>query len=777
MDMYRALLNAIGTLALVVGLSGGVTFGLPTLAQAQVTESFSQIVVTGNQRIETATIRNFAGLQTGKPVSPGQINGAYQRLLATGLFEDVTITPRGARLVIAVREFPTINRINFERNKKIKDEKLAELITSQPRHTYSPAQAEIDAGLIVEAYRQAGRHTAEVKPKIIRRSDNRVDLVFEVFEGKSVEIQRLSIVGNRNFSDRRLRRVLATKQAGILRAVIRSDTFIADRVEFDKQVLRDFYLSRGFIDFQVLSVATEVTRERNGFFLTFTVREGQSYNFGEISTTSTLSEIDPDEYQAVIRVKPGQTYTPLAIEETIARMETQASQQGLNFIRINPRVSRNDQNRTLDIEFVIERGPRVFVERIDIEGNTTTIDRVIRRQFNTVEGDPFNPREIRQASDRIRALGFFAKSDVNAREGSSPDRVIVDVDVEEQNTGSLSFGLSYGAASGVGATLSLSETNFLGRGQFVKAELGGGASNRNTSLTFAEPAFLGRNLRAEISVYQRTTTQQNAFYDTSATGFAPNLSFPVSKNGRLTLNYSWISKNLTNVSATSSFLVAGGATSASFTSSSFGFTYSFDNRRSGLNPDAGTTFRITQEFAGPGGTSRYSKTSALAGVRSSVFSENIVVSAEIEGGYLSSLGGTSNITDRFFMGETIMRGYAANGIGPRDQDVATNMDALGGNMFAVARVEANFPIGLPEEYGISGGMFFDVGSLWGLDDTAGGLAGGTPVDDSMQLRAVMGVSVFWETAVGPLRFNFSRILSGPTYDNAEAFSLSIGKRF
>ncbi len=774
--MMMRLMNfkAVRVVLLLCALLGGSVSFVAAPAFAQ-TVSFGQIIVKGNIRIETATIRNFAAIKPGQPVTPGQINAAHQRLKETGLFEKVEITPSGNSLIIAVLEFPSINRINFERNKRIKDDVLAELITSRPRHTYSPAQAEADAAIIVEAYRQSGRYSAEVKPKIIRRADNRVDLVFEIFEGKVVEIQRLSFIGNRQFSDRRLRRILGTKQAGILRRFIKSDTFIADRIEFDKQVLRDFYMSRGFIDIEVISASVEVVRERNGFFITFKVREGQSYKFGEITTSSVLAEIDPDEYQAIIKVKPGVTYSPHHLERTIARMEELATQRGLNFIRVNPRINRNDAERTLDIEFVIERGPRVFVERIDIEGNTTTVDRVIRRQFTTVEGDPFNPREIRAASDRIRALGFFAKTEVQTREGTSPDRVIVDVDVEEQPTGALSFGVVYGGSSGLGANVSLSESNFLGRGQFLKIELGGGIDNANAGVTFAEPAFLDRNLRVELSFFRNTTEQQNAFFDTLKVGFSPKLSFPLSDNGRIQLSYNASSDTVFNVDpggTGSSALITAGTN----TVSSFGGLYTYDTRSTGLNPKAGTFIRVSQEFAGAGGSSKFSKTTALLGARTSIFNGEVGLSAEVEGGALVNFGGASSITDRFFMGQSIMRGFRHNGIGPRDL-VAPNMEALGGNFYAVLRLEANFPLGLPEEYGVAGGAFLDVGSLWGLDDTAGGLAGLDPVDDSMILRSVVGFSIFWETAIGPLRFNFTRVLAGPGYDQSEVFNMTVGARF
>ncbi|MFQ5437866.1 MAG: outer membrane protein assembly factor BamA [Paracoccaceae bacterium] len=793
------LLPNIGRMLRALGMCLALVFALPdvlaegAMAQSIQKLSFARIIVKGNLRIESATIRNFAGIKTRTPVTPGQINAAHQRLMATGLFERVTVTPRGASLVISVQEYPTINRINFERNKRIKDEDLAKLITSRARHTYSPAQAETDVQIIVEAYRQAGRFSVDVKPKIIRRADNRVDLVFEIFEGKVVEVQRLSFVGNRHFSDRRLRRVLSTKQVGLFHQLIKSDTFIVDRLEFDKQVLRDYYLSRGFIDFQILSATAEVRRNRNGFFVTFKVREGQSYRFGKLTTTSALADIDPDEFAAVMRIKKGTTYSPNLVERTIARMETRATQNGLNFIRVTPRVTRNDAERTLDIEFVIERGDRVFVERIDIEGNTTTLDRVIRREFETVEGDPFNPRQIRAAAGRIRALGFFAKADVTTREGTSADRVIIDVNVEDQPTGSFNFGVVYSGSSGVGGMMSLSENNFLGRGQFLKVELGGGTDNKNYGLSFADPRFLDRNLRVGVDLFQRTTTQASANYDTSSVGVSPNVTFPVSEKGRLALTYRWSSNALSNIGPNdvddvtdpaNPVAIPGQRTSSLITAgtnrvNALGMTYSYSNIAGGLAPGTGMRFKLSQEVAGPGSTVLFSKSTALVGARTRILNDSVTLSAEFEGGAMVvGAGAESPITERFFMGESIMRGYAVNGIGPRDM-VAGNHDALGGNFYAVARLEVDFPLGFPEEYGIDGGLFYDVGSLWGLNNTAGGSAFDGPgtVDDSMILRQVVGFSIFWKTQIGPLRFNFTKVVSGPSYDKPESFSLTIGARF
>lgn len=765
----------------VAGIAAGMT--LPALAQNY---SFSDVRIEGNDRVDATTILGFARINRGQAISAGELNEAYQRLADSGLFETVEIVPQGGTLVIRVQEFPTINIINFEGNARIKDDKLAGLVKSQSRRAYNPAQAEADAAAITEAYRVQGRIAATVTPKIIRRSDNRVDLVFDIAEGKVVEIERLSFVGNRAYSDRRLRQVLETKQAGLLRSIIASDTFIAERVELDKQLLRDFYLSRGFIDFEVLDATAEVTRERDAFFMTFTVQEGQSYSFGQITASSEVEGIDAADFQQALRIRRGVTYSPSVVENNIARLESLALQKGLNFVRIEPRITRNERNQTLDVNFALVRGERIFVERIDIEGNTTTLDQVVRRQFRTVEGDPFNPREVRQSAERIRALGYFANADVNTRPGSSPDQVVVDVNVEEQPTGSLSFGVSYGVSSGVGFSIGFSEQNFLGRGQILGVDVSTGTDNVNTQLNFVEPSFLGRDLRFRFNAYYRETDNQYSRYDTRKIGISPSIEFPVSDSGRLELRYTLSEDKISNVDGgpndtdddddVSSIILINEEARGALIASSVGYTYSWDSNRGGLNPTGRNLLRFSQDFAGVGGDVEYVSTTALAMAERKVWNEEVTVRAIIEGGALSMIGDDpSRVTDRFF-GNGKIRGFEPNGIGPRDLNVS-NEDALGGNYFAVARLEADFPLGLPEEYGFSGGVFADAGSVWSLDDVGGGATGDDTVDDDFHIRSSVGVSLFWTTPIGPLRFNFAKAIEKQDYDKEQFFDLTISTRF
>ncbi|TCO69774.1 outer membrane protein assembly factor BamA [Rhodovulum euryhalinum] len=733
------------------------------------TYRFSNVEVNGNQRVDASTILSYAGIGRGEAVSAARLNDAYQAIADSGLFETVELLPRGGTLVINVVEYPTINVINFEGNSRIKDEDLASIIQSKSRRVYAPSMAEADAASIVAAYEQQGRLAASVTPRIIRRSENRVDLVFEIVEGAVVEIERISFVGNRAYSERRLRGALGTKQAGLLRRIIRSDTFIADRIEFDKQVLKDFYTSRGYVDFQVLSVTPELTRNRDGYLLTFNLREGQQFRFGEITTVSDLDDVDPDEFQAAANIKPGQIYNPLAIENTIARMERLATRKGMNFVRVEPRIVRNDRDLTLDIEFAVTRGPRMFVERIDIEGNATTLDRVVRRQFKAVEGDPFNPREIREAADRIRALGFFSKAEVSAREGTEPDQMIVDVDVEEQPTGSLAFGLNYSELDGFGAAISFSESNFLGRGQSLSVRIDTSSDNATSRLVFAEPAFLGRDVRFRFSaLYAETDEAYNALYDTKVAEISPSLEFPISEAARLELRYTFGEGEISNYTGNAAIIQAD-ANRGGLSYSKIGYTLSYDSRLTGLDPNTGWQLQFSQDYAGLGGDLEYIETTALAAAQTTVWNEEITLRAELEGGALAMLGDDdSRLLDRYFLNGKI-RGFDGNGIGPRD--LATpDREALGGNMFVVARFEAQFPLGLPEEYGISGGLFADVGSVWSLD-TPGG------VDDDFNLRSAVGFSIFWDTPIGPLRFNFSEAIAKEDYDRTQSFDLTIQTRF
>ena len=760
-------LFAISALFLVLTLQG--------LSHATAQQfKFSALEVQGNLRIESATIRNYADIPISETVSAAQLNSAYQSIAASGLFEEVELIPRGSRLLIRVKEYPTINKVAFEGNARLNDDILGELIKSQSRKVFNPTDVEQDTNLIVEAYANSGRLAAKIVPKIIRLSDNRVDLVFEIFEGGLVEIERISFVGNSVYSDRKLRGVLETKQAGILRTFVQRDTFIEDRIEFDKQVLSDFYKSRGYVDFRVNSVNAEFSQERDGYFLTFNLREGQHFKVGEVSVISDLDNIDTQKFASVGKVKTNQTYSPLAIEKDLTRMERLANTKGLEFVRITPEVSRNDEELTLDVKYVLDRGPRLFVQRIDIEGNTATLDRVIRRQFRVVEGDPFNPREIRASARRIRALGFFVDADVTSREGSSAEQIIIDVKVEEAPTGSLNFGASYSTAAGVGGIIEYSEKNFLGRGQALSFKLSAGTGNQTYAFDFTEPSFLYSDLSLSLLTAYTETQKRFSEYDTMALRLKPQLSFPLNEQTRLGVRYFYNETGLSNSSSNGS-VISEELALRKITQSGFGYSLSYDSRRTGLDPNAGVLMRLNQDFSGLGGDMTSIKTTGELSGEIKVMGEEITLLGTIEGGLLNYSKGQSRVTDRFRLTGNMMRGFRPGGIGPREYNIAGGVnDPLGGDKFAVVRLESLFPIGVPEEYGISGGVFYDIGNLWGLEyDT------NLNPDiryESGAWRQSAGFSLFWKTPVGPFRFNFSRAISKELLDTPEEFELTLAAR-
>lgn len=776
--VFRNMRRAGAYLWILTAVAVAVTAPAPrAVAQAV---SFSSVAVEGNQRIEADTIRVFAGLVPGTPATQADLDAAVRRLFDTGLFSDVSIRPAGGRLVISVVENPTINIVTFEGNRRVDDETLAGVVKLAPRDAYSRAAAEADAQEIVKAYAASGRYSATVRPKIIRLPENRVNLVYEITEGRVTEVQRIAFTGNTAYSDRRLRRVIATGQAGFFSWFFTNDVYDADRLELDKQNLRDFYLNRGFVDFQVLSASAEMARERNGFFLAFALSEGPRYHYGDVSVAAFAPGLDPADFRDIIDLRKGDTYSQKRVDRVIERMEYLAGQQGFAFVSVEPRLTRHPETGVVDIEFELIEGPRVFVERIDIRGNSQTLDRVIRRQFHLVEGDAFNAREVRQAEQRLQALRFFKSVGIRVREGSSPDRAVVTVDVEEAPTGSLSFGAAYSSSDGITGTISLSERNFLGRGQAVKLELASGSNSNTVSFSFNEPALFDQDLSAGFQAFYRDYNRDESSINTTTYGFVPNVGFPLSEDSRLTVRLDLRSEEIrVDDTGTSPILVREAGERVSV---GVGLSYVLDKRNSPIDPTAGFILRLDEDLAGLTGGAQYSKTKVNARAYTSLFDEEVVLSAEVEGGALFSFNDQSRITDRFVLGGDSFRGFQYGGLGPRDKcdncsgpgNTEDVNDALGGNMYAVARLEASFPIGLPPEYGIYGGVFADAGTLWDLYDTDG--ASGT-VDDSAKLRSSIGASIFWDSAIGPLRFNYAIPIQKESGDETESFRLTVDTRF
>ena len=742
----------------------------PNFLSAQ-TISISEIEIVGNQRIEANTIQSYISLSQGKVFEADEINAAYQRVLKSGLFESVEFEEIDGILRVSVVEYPTINRIYFEGNVRIEDAALEKALESREKYVLNAQIVEQDRKNIAETYALMGRLAARVTPKVIKKSDNRVDLIFEIFEGGVIEIEKIGIVGNKIYSDRRLRRILSTKQAGPFRAFIRSDTFIEERIEFDKKVLNDFYNSRGFVDFRVNSVNAELTEEKDGYFVIFNITEGQQFVVGDVSVETKITQVDVDEYFNIVKVKKGVTYSAQLVDLDVERLERLALKNELNFFTVQPKVTKDPSSLSLNVKYLIERGPRVILERINVTGNTATLDRVIRRQFRAAEGDPFSARSIRQATDRIRSLGFFESVDVSARQGSAKDSVIVDISVKEKPTGSVSLGGSYSTSSGFGLLLEYAERNFLGRGQDFRLKYNSGVGSRTYSLGFVEPEFLSPDLSLGFTSKFTETEKDNSNYDTTILDVSPRVSFPISDYAKIAVSIGYNETELRNPVNVGSIIqseVDLGQEESAYSK----VTYTYNTLRDGLDPNFGLLVKLSQEISGFTGDGESSKTSALAMLQRKVLNEEVLVKGTIEGGVLNY--GNSRVTDRFFLGSALMRGFEPGGLGPREIVNDGNLinDALGGNTFAVFSLEAEFSLGLPAEYGIDGGLFFDVGNLWSLDNVNENV-----IYNDGSWRSAMGASLFWKTPIGPLRFNFSRPLKKETFDREQNFDLTIRTQF
>ena len=739
------------------------------------TLQITSVVVEGNTRISDNAILNYSRLETGKDLSSEELKIAYSKVYDTGLFKNVEFKKNGSELIIFVEEYPTLNSITFEGNRGFTDDRLSSILKLKVRFALKPEVLEQDLNNLTAVYKNSGRITARINPKIIELSDNRVNLIFEIYEGNIAEIEKISFVGNRSFSDRRLRRVLDSKQAGFLRKIISRDTLIDERILLDRKLLTEFYQSRGFVDFRIINVSSQLSEEKDGFFISYNLTEGPRYTFGKVNLVSEVTGISSDSLRGLIDSKSGQIYSPMAIQDEVSRMGEYLQKKGINFVNISPKVQKNLNNLTIDIEFLISKGSPVFVERIDIIGNVATADRVIRRQFSLVEGDPFNPRQIRAATERIRALDLFSDVTVAITPGTTDSDVIVQVEVEEKPTGMLSFGAGYSSDTGLGGLIEYAEQNFLGRGQKLSFSIRTGTSDQLYELSFFEPMFLRNEFGLGFDLSFKDTNQQNASYDTNLTKFKPYIVYPLGETAKLKLEYSILQTHLSNPSGVGA-LITEEVNAGKLTNSSFGYELTNDSRLQRAGPKNGALLKIGQKFSGLGGDKTGVRTTLLAAAQREAFNEEVRFTAAFEAGLLTYSKGNSRVTDRFYLNSRKMRGFKPDGLGPREcsNRVCTsgNNDALGGENFAVLRLEAAFPLGLPEEYGLSGGFFYDIGNLWSLSQTNNDV-----LYKSGSWRQALGASIFWTTPIGPLRFNFTEVLEKEVYDKDETFDLTISTRF
>ncbi|MEZ5839616.1 MAG: outer membrane protein assembly factor BamA [Hyphomicrobiales bacterium] len=742
--------------------------------------------MNGNRRVEEETVRSYLTIKPGQSYGTADIDESLKALFATGLFSDVRIAPSGGSLVVTVVENPTINRVSFEGNKKLKDEALLSIVESKPRSVLTRAKVQGDTQRLLEGYRRSGRFGAHVEPKVIELDDGRVNLVFEIDEGDKTAVARINFIGNRSYSDGKLRDVVQTAQKNWLSWLKNTDTYDPDRLAADQERLRRFYLNHGYADFRVVSAVADLDRERNIFFVTFTLDEGEKYTYGDIVVDSALSEIDAGSMASSARTRTGKTYSAEEVEKTLEDLTIAAAEKGYAFVQVRPRGERDYENHTISLTYTIDEGPRVYVERIDIRGNSRTRDYVIRREIDLGEGDAYNRVLVDRAERRLNELGFFESVSVSTSPGTAPDRIVLNVDVVEKATGELSFGVGYSTGDGVIGDVRLSERNFLGRGQYVKLQVGGGENKRTIDFSFTEPYFLGQRISAGFDAYRRISESSSTYsYDSETTGGGIRFGFPITDHLGLQVNYQIFRQEITIPAALKNNVASDGEASLALKQaegktivSSVGYSLVYDTRDNKLDPRFGYYADLTQDFAGVGGDVRYVKTTVEArAYRELVPDWGIVGVVKAKGGMINGLGSDDvRIMDSFFKGGETIRGFDSAGYGPRDLTKGSNGDALGGTMFWSATAELQFPIwGLPPELGLRGAVFADAGSLYDVGDI--GTLNPANVADDSSVRSSVGGSIIWKSPFGPLRADFAYATSKEDYDQTQIFRFSGGTNF
>lgn len=737
----------------------------PAAAATPAAGSIRSIAVTGTQRLEPDTIMSYTKLRIGQPYTQESLDQALRDLYETELFADVQIRNDAGALTIEVKENPVINRIVLEGNKRLKEDKIRPEIKLAPRQIYTRSKVRADVARIIELYRRQGRFAATVEPKMVQLDQNRVDIVFEISEGPKSKVRQINIIGNEKFGDGELRGQMVTKQSRWFRIFSSGTSYDPDRLAYDQQKLRQFYLTEGYADFRVISAVAELTPDKQDFIITYVVEEGQRYKFGDVKVESDIRDLSGALLTKALPMKKGDWYNAKQVEDTVDTLSETAGLFGYAFAEVQPDFNRDKGSLTMGIDFRIANAPRVYVERVDINGNTLTQDKVIRREFRLAEGDAFNSFLVKRSKDRINSLGFFQeKLDVEQKPGSAPDRIVLETNVQEKSTGELSLSAGFSSLERFIIAASITQRNFRGKGQELRASVNYSSYSKSVELGFTEPYFMDKNIALGGDIYRRdlnsfrylnNNNDRDTTYQQTTTGFQIRAGVPITEYMSLALRYSL---NLDDVTLDEDTYYTNGACDplragrylcdaiGKRTTSSLGYSLIYDNRDNRIRATRGHSLSLSQDFAGLGGSVKYVRT-RFNGNKYWNLGSGFIFSISAEGGYIHSLEGERRdaagdvvdkirLTDRFFLGNPQIRGFDIRGIGPRvkryyltrDPDTGQYVrssgnnnngtdDALGGRIYYLARGEVEIPLGSgAREMGLRPSVFVDVGAVGGLRD-------------------------------------------------------------
>lgn len=840
----------------IVLVTAGLGVVLSGAAQAQ------QIVVQGNQRVDADTIRSYV---TG--TASGSAEEARRNLLASGMFSDVKVAQSGGRTVVTVRENSLINRVVFEGNKKVEKATLEGIVEAKARGPYSEAIINADLARIRDVYKRFGRGTAKVTYRTVDLPNGRVDVIYQIDEGDKTGILSINFVGNNAYSERTLKGLMSSSEMNFLSFIKTSDVYDPDRITNDLDQVRRYYLKNGYADFQVVSAdARYVEGDKSGYVITVTVSEGEQYKVGAVQVDSRLPGLDTTKLDTDIATSVGDIYNADDVEKTLNNVTREVNRAGYPFAQVRPTGQRDPASHQVSLGFVVEDGPHVYVERINIRGNTRTRDYVIRRELDIAEGDAYNRVLTDRAERRLNGLGFFKKVRFSNEPGSAPDRVVINIDVEDQPTGSFSVAGGYSTQDGIIGEVSVSESNFLGRGQYVRLAGTGGQYSRGVDFSFTEPYFLGYRLAAGFDAfYKYSDLTRYSRYETTVYGGQLRLGLPITEEFGITLRYSLYNTELKvpntlkrpyndcsipipgytatyaagtidpntgrNIGGQSIYpncaydgeasIAIKGSQGNTLTSLA-GLTLAYSTLDVIGAPRNGLYAELKPDVAGLGGDSKFFRVTADARYYKEIF-EDVVGFIRFQGGHISSLNNDPlRVTDQFFLGPSLVRGFAPNGIGPRDVGIAdARSNAIGGSTYVGGTLEVQFPLPLvPRDLGLKGALFADAGTLFGYhsqrnfnvngDAFINGVSPTTGkcnfnaftigvepecvnVRDTAAIRSSIGASILWNSPLGPIRFDYAYALSKDEgqkvfvpilgkyghigADQVQAFRFSGGSRF
>ncbi len=755
-----------------------VFIAAPGAAYAQ---AVSEIRVEGNRRVEQETVRSYLQIQKGDAYDAGAVDASLKSLFATGLFQDVNIDRDGNAVVVTVVENPVVNQVAFEGNSEVDNDALSAEVQLKPRSVFTRAKAQGDVQRILDVYGRQGRFAASVEPKIIELEQNRVNVVYEITEGGATKVNGINFTGNSAFSDSQLRDIISTTQSGWFDFLKGNSIYDPDRLSLDRELVKQYYLKNGYADVRVVAANAELDREGNGFFVNFAIEEGELYNFGTVTVESQLPGLDANTLTGILLTDQGDTFNASDVDKTSEKLTLQTSEQGFAFARVRPKLSPDLASRTIAVSYIIDEGPRVYIERINVSGNERTKDFVIRREFRLAEGDAFNPAMVDRAKKRLQGLGFFKAVEIKRTPGSAPDRVVLDVELVEQSTGELSFGAGYSTSEGVIGDVSISERNLLGNGQFLRLKLAGSLERLQVDLSFTEPRFLDRNLSAGFDVFHKDIDQtKESGYASRRTGGTLRLGFPLSENLWVQTGYTFDHSDIYKFDAgkvstlVTEEIARRGSTSDT---SALGMSVTYDKRNHPTKPNSGYYLQATTDFAGLGGDVQYVRVNA-EGRAYYPISEKITFVGRVLGGHIEGWGDDDvRLTDLFYRGGETVRGFDRAGLGPRD---LTTNDSLGGKTYWAATAEVRFPLPfIPDDLGVSGAVFADAGSVYDAVDLAKELdaSGKLKLADDSTIRSSIGASVIWESPVGPLRLDYANVLSSEKYDKLQQIRFGATSKF